>query len=484
MATQNLGIRFTEEKYATKSEMSKDLGTTLVDGFWKNVLEYRSQFNRITGLKAVDSSKLTFCYCPAMSDLIARQNNKIVRLGREFNRAIGSNAHDEELLKKNSFIRCLSYLSKEYNLDADETYLRDIVDGKAKNITSSYLVLKRYNDALAYVYHAFVNPIDDNFLAEIFSRINEIDEITDFYRTVEDRSRDNRVLIDRVYSAVPVSAIDGMMNALFDFIKNSSLSAVVKGISTYYYINYIKPFSMFNDEIAILMMKAIIAHEDIGEVAILLPLEALLCENVEDTTRMSVEVQKTDDITYFVNYALKFTGEICDEYLSYLVNFTMNSVRQESMQIDEPEAPAEEPEEEHEPVQQTLVFEDTPVHEAAPTPEPVEEPAPVVIPSPVIETSQLAVSYIPPVLDEKEAARLEQDLLETDPSLKKGEAYFYARHCTMNKRYTIGQYKKALGCAYETARTSMEHLYKLGYYRKEQIKNKFVYTPISRRKGE
>ena len=78
--------------------------------------------------------------------------------------------------------------------------------------------------------------------------------------------------------------------------------------------------------------------------------------------------------------------------------------------------------------------------------------------------------------------RLEQDLLESDPSLKKGEAYFYARHCTMNKRYTIAQYKKELGCAYETARTSMEHLAELGYYRKEQVKNKFVYTPINRRK--
>ncbi len=483
MATQNLGIRFTEEKYATKSEMSKDLGTTLVDGFWKNVLEYRSQFNRITGLKAVDSSKLTFCYCPAMSDLIARQNNKIVRLGREFNRAIGSNAHDEELLKKNSFIRCLSYLSKEYNLDADETYLRDIVDGNAKNITSSYLILKRYNDALAYAYNAFVNPIDDNFLAEIFSRINEIDEITEFYRTVEDKSRDNRVLIDRVYSAVPVSAIEGMMSALFDFIKNSSLSAVVKGIITYYYINYIKPFSMFNDEIAILMMKAIIAHEDVGEVAILLPLESFLCDKVESTTRMSVEVQKTNDITYFVNYALKFTGEVSDEYLNYLVNFTTNSIRHESLKIDEPEPVVEEPK----PVQQTLVFEEPKVEEPKVEEvheEPAPAPTPVVAATPSSEQAQLAVSYIPPVLDEKEASRLEQDLLETDPSLKKGEAYFYARHCTMNKRYTIGQYKKALGCAYETARTSMEHLYKLGYYRKEQIKNKFVYTPISRRKGE
>ena len=67
-----------------------------------------------------------------------------------------------------------------------------------------------------------------------------------------------------------------------------------------------------------------------------------------------------------------------------------------------------------------------------------------------------------------------------DPSLKKGEAYFYARHCTMHMNYTIAQYKKALGCAYETARTSMEHLVELHYYEKAQVKNKFVYTPIKK----
>ena len=94
---------------------------------------------------------------------------------------------------------------------------------------------------------------------------------------------------------------------------------------------------------------------------------------------------------------------------------------------------------------------------------------------------QIAVSYIPTMIDEKEACRLEQHLLELDPSLKKGEAKFYARHCTLGKKYTIAQYKKAIGCVYETARTAMDHLAELGYYRKEQLKNKYVYSPIARK---
>ena len=46
--------------------------------------------------------------------------------------------------------------------------------------------------------------------------------------------------------------------------------------------------------------------------------------------------------------------------------------------------------------------------------------------------------------------------------------------------YTIAQYKKEVGCAYETARCSMDGLVTLGYYTKKQLKNKYIYTPIKR----
>ena len=65
--------------------------------------------------------------------------------------------------------------------------------------------------------------------------------------------------------------------------------------------------------------------------------------------------------------------------------------------------------------------------------------------------------------------------------LRKTQAHFYARHCSLGKYYTIQQFKKMEKVVYETARTSMDMLAKLGYYKKEQIKNKFVYTPIERK---
>ena len=119
--------------------------------------------------------------------------------------------------------------------------------------------------------------------------------------------------------------------------------------------------------------------------------------------------------------------------------------------------------------------------EVQPKVAPVEKPASAAVVKEV-QREEIAVSYIPPVLDERSACRLEEHLLELDPSMKRGEAHFYARHCTLGKRYTIQQYKRSIGCAYETARTSMDHLVAMGYYRKEMVKNKNVYTPIPRDK--
>ena len=57
---------------------------------------------------------------------------------------------------------------------------------------------------------------------------------------------------------------------------------------------------------------------------------------------------------------------------------------------------------------------------------------------------------------------------ETKAAFKKNKAYQF-------------QFKKEEDVAYETARTSMDFLADSGFYKKSQIRNKFVYTPIPRR---
>ena len=456
MANSDLGYRFTNEKYATKSEVAKDLGIRLVDNIWANILRYRESFNKSLMIKSIEGKNLVLCECQSVNGMVSDIEFACNRSASEF--IAIQNDRGVATFNRKCLIECLKNVAKSNNLEVSDEYLRMLINGEMKEVDAANHILLDYYNALVYVESFHENEIDEDFLAGIYMQITNNDELVSFYRTSEDNSKENRFLIERIYTAAPVGAIEAMMENLFKFIKNEKLDPGVKALIAYYYFNYVKPFPKLNGEIALILMKAIIAHENKDHTSVYMPLERMLHERLPENAKVSIEVQKANDVTYFVKFGARFFGDIANEFIADIQRYNAEAMSADFYKEDkEPEQPVEEPVSE----------------------EPVQEE---VQPRQQTTLQELAVSYIPPALDEKAVMRLEQDLLESDPSLKKGEAYFYARHCTMNKRYTIAQYKKELGCAYETARTSMEHLAELGYYRKEQVKNKFVYTPINRRK--
>lgn len=478
MANANIPVRFTEEKYATKSEVAKELNIHFIDSIWSTILSYRSNFNRYLNLRTIENSRLTFCSCPTISEKVTDAERKLTNLLSQYSK-LTNNLNDHPYLKNYYYAEALKHLAKEYDLDVTNEYLRTIVTGELKEISGQYKILANYADSLKYIEKAYVNAIDEDFLGDLYGKLLGVVELQSFYRTTEDRHPENRVIIDRIYTAAPVSSIQILMNTLFDFIKSGSLTTLVRALITYYYVNYVKPFPKHNDEIAVLLGKGILAHE-LGSFGVLIPLEVLLSTNIEKIAKIFVEVQKTSDITYFVNYAIDIIEDICEEIGDHLVNLSATGLKNDFFKEDT-QTPTEESIEEESEEESVEIVEETPVVKEEVEEVEVKETVKVKKIKVLAKEEEIAISYIPTAIDEKEACRLEQHLLELDPSLKKGEAKFYARHCTLGKKYTIAQYKKAIGCVYETARTAMDHLAELGYYRKEQLKNKYVYSPIARK---
>ena len=517
MGRNDLAIRFTENKYATKSEVSKELKMSLIDSIWSDILSYRSSFNRYLSIKSIEKNQLVVCFCPSVTSLVNSTDMKLIRLMKEYTNINRGNG-DINRFEDECMIRSLRALAKEHDLDASDQYLRSLIHGDIREVSPSLTILVRYLEALKYVKRAYVNAIDVDFIAELYSRLLGTNELTSFYRTTEDTNRENRVLIDRIYTCAPTFLIEQMMEGLFSFLATSTLSAASKAAIAYYYINYIRPFSVFSDEVALLTAKAILAHGDLGEIGALLPLESLLSDNQEDIARIFVEVQKTSDVTYFLNFAMKQIEKQCDELLDLNASLKAQTLKSDFYRADEIKQPQQAVSYTYQP----SLFEATEMQQPQPQPQPrpepqvVPQPEPIreVRPEPVVEPvkeepkvveqpmvepqpkpveqvkeepakeavqEQIAVAYIPPAIDEKQALRLEQHLLELDPSLRKHEARFYARHCTLGKSYTIAQYKRMIGCVYETARTAMDHLVELGYYRKDSSNKKFIYTPIPRK---
>ena len=496
MATNELAIRFTEENYATKAEVSRELRMSLIDNIWSNILKYRSTYYRYLSLKSIDKNQLMVCYCQSLNSALTNMDAKLLKQMGDYvklNRMNGDLSHFEDMC----IIKALGHLATKNHIEISEPKLRGLIQGDYHDFALDKKIFKRYADSLIFIRDNYNRTIDIDFLADLYSVFTENPELTSFYRTTEDRNPINRVLIDRIYSSAPVMLIEPLMNQLFLFISTSTLTTLVKSIITYYFVNYVRPFPQNNEEIAMLLMKAVLANGSLSEFGAIAPLENLLTLSQDSFSKVCVEVQRTNDLTYFINFILKALESSLEEIADIKAIHTTDILRNDFYREDpvpqpkpvEQPAPAPSPA----PVQTVVIEQPAPaqtqeapkvvvqIQPVAPTPAPAPAPAPVQEqPAPAPVSHELAFTQIPQILDEKAAARLEEHLLEMDPALKKGEAYFYARHCTMHMNYTIAQYKKALGCAYETARTSMEHLVELHYYEKAQVKNKFVYTPIKK----
>ncbi len=465
MANIDLAVRFTENNYATKSEVSKELKISVIDGVWDKILSYRSPFYHYLSIKNVDKNQFRVCLCPTISNKVNTADAKLVRLLNEFNKLNPVN-RDSNYFEQECLIKCLQNIAIKDNYTSDEEQMREVIRGNGNRDLSNYL------EALRYIKKRHVNSIDIDFLADLYSAVTNNSELTYFYRDYDGDELSNSV-ISRVYKFAPHQLIEQMMNGLFSFIDHSNLSPISVALISYYYISFVQPFKNFNEQIAVLIAKSVLAHSSVGEFAIYLPFESLLNEPVLEVSKRFHEVQQTSDVTYYFAYAIECANHYLDKMLDNIAEYSTTVIKNDFFQLDDLKA-EEKVEEESTPVKEgkseVVVPKEEIVEEKVEKVEEVNS-----------QPKGLAVSYIPEELDEKAASRLEKHLLEMDPRLKKGQAHFYARHCTLGMFYTIEQYRKSERCVYETARTSMDKLAEYGYYEKKEFGKKYVYTPVDRK---
>ena len=479
MGSNDIAVRFTEGYYATKKEVSKELKISVIDGVWDKILSYRAPFCHYLSIRGIDKNQLRVCLCPSISGFLTGVEAKLLRIVGEANKLDAVNG-DKQYFCQSMIVKALQNIALSNISNSDEGYVRQVILGQVQDKS-----LSNYLSALKFIEYRYVNTINEDFLADLYSKVTGNSELTSFYRTNDLEDINSSALISRVYKCAPAHAIEMMMDSLFNFVEKSTISPLSKSLISYYYILFVKPFAKFNEEIAVLFAKAVLAHYSLGEFAIYLPLEALLNENESELSRIYQEVQLSSDVTYFLIFALKVVDNEFDKTLDSLAEYSTKIIKNDFFRLDEEPVKEEKPvESAPAPVIEPIKVEPAP----APVIEPVkvepvvekkkEEPKPTTV---VEKPAGLAVSYIPDELDEKTAQRLERHLLELDVRLKKGQAAFYARHCTLGMYYTIDQYKKATKCVYETARTAMDKLVEYGYYEKGEFGKKFVYTPVKRK---
>jgi Fic family protein len=433
MAINDLAIRFTDEQYATKQDVAKTLGTAVVDALWGTILQYRATFARILPLQAMDKQPLQIVLTPSLLEKVMAFDRKMAKAVSLFN------YHQIQNKLATPFypllLPILASVGKQYGASTAERNLMYILEGKTVDRKAELASVNQYFKGIESIASKRQTKLNEDIIGDLLMLLNQTQELTMFYREKELTNRP-KSLVARVYEAAPYPLIEPMMKSLLQTVNQLTLSPLVIATIALYYLDYIKPFETFNDEISFLLFKNILIHSDYEAVACYLNIEQFM--DSEAYEKCMLEVQRTRDVTYLLDFLLPYLLASVEQILDRLVGLQKQAVIIEQKQ-----------------------------------PQSMSVPTPVALPK---ETIPFSASES--TIGEVEANRLQQHLLETHPSMKKGEAFFYSRHQTVGKYYTLSHYKQQLSCAYETARTSMEHLVQLGYYRKEKYKNKYVYTPV------
>ena len=79
MGANDLGVRFSNNIYATQQDVKKAMKIQLIDNIWNQILEYRSNFQIILSLKHITGVNYSICLTPTISERINKVERKLVR---------------------------------------------------------------------------------------------------------------------------------------------------------------------------------------------------------------------------------------------------------------------------------------------------------------------------------------------------------------------------------------------------------------------
>lgn len=472
MPTQDIGIRWSEEKYATKDEVRDAYNMSMIDNIWKQIIDYRRLYTKTLDLHNIDRTPYMVVVTQTIQLKVASVER---RLSRILVKTHDMKAYGKELFAKRRYAKTIEVLDSNYKTNISQEMVSHLLDEDLSTIPSQYSLIYNYIRTLKYYASGHYTDIIDYRLLE--SILKQIQGVSFDNLTLEKEYREEEIETSHyyqnnyVYKAAPIERIADMIDELCNFVRESDLSPVIKAIVANYYLNYVKPFDYLNEEANALFAKICLGHFDFDEASMYLNFEKIVFDTDEKLNKISVECQKTLDLTYYVNYILDLLDEDLKDILDEIVLTERDEIKNEQIDLSEDEGlnAKSTVEEEAKPSERSVAVMARPVEFVKP-----QET------SPYIGKSNVALPVFPAGLKEQDVEGIVTNLLEVYPYLKRTQAHFYARHCTIGKHYTISQFKKEENVAYETARTSMDFLAENGFYSKTKVRNKFVYSPVPR----
>ncbi len=326
MPVADLAIRFTEETYATKADVARALGTSVVEPIWQTIEAYRQSFERVLRLTSIDKQPLRLILTPSLLERIHRLERLMLKaLGRIQKANAFTNFTSEQ---KAFLIPVLQPLAKRYGASTSERKLGYIIDQKPIE-EPGFDVVQHYFHALSQSVEKRMSPLNEEWILAMLTHLHGTDNLPSFYREKELTDRP-KSLVARIYEAAPYPQIESLMTTLIQYVENTSYSSLLVAMIACFYVDYVKPFESFNDEMSVLTCKNILMQSGWESLAAYLPLEGVM--DAPAFSSICQEVQKTKDVTYFVMFLLPIFEDAIHAILNQWTQTQIEVMQQEQRQ--------------------------------------------------------------------------------------------------------------------------------------------------------
>ena len=216
MGGQELSMKFSNDMYATKADVKREMKTGLIDGIWTEILKYRSNFNVVLKLRHVDSTAYVVCLTPKISERVNNIERKLIKLSKNYSDLCKIRVDKEfDIISKTKILKTIAKL---YGVEVNDSLLYSISNGTLTNLAPEYLILTRYLKCIDEIGNFANREIDDNTIGNFYSELLGTDDLTEYYRTKDFENKFSKYITGRVYLGIPCGIIDRSMDQLLYFV--------------------------------------------------------------------------------------------------------------------------------------------------------------------------------------------------------------------------------------------------------------------------
>lgn len=335
---QTLVFRYTDEHYASKSEVIKSLGMMFNEFQWKSILDYRKKYETPIDFLQYNQIAMKLVLTPSLMMRFHATDLALMHLENTVMKyAVAERYSADKVItfwQRDYFKDDLKMIANFENLPYSDREFELMMTNNTASLAMKTPMMY-YLQMWRELQQPVVKPLDKNTVRDIAMQVqkdleNKVSAL--WYRTTAPLLIDAGG-INNDYATAPASKIPDMMKSLFDFIEgNYELSPSLQAMAVYAYIRYISPLELFNEELAFLSMGRALHQLGLPQAAIhALPVESFLRHH-DSIESALVEVKRTGDLTYVLIALNDIWYETIEDRRKQLVKYPLPEPQLQSVQ--------------------------------------------------------------------------------------------------------------------------------------------------------